>query len=268
MEQAYVDRWLQERQRLRAFHAECIAQGVIPLQPGPITDSAAEQYGQVQVLRDEIRANAGPAPAYDVRHEADVIGDLLFADGGGKNKHSISRTASGETSDKVGRRPYPFGPMATAARLTPNPRSTAATQHEQQSRTSAEASASTGIPSIVASTPQLKVPTPATHVDDNVQAAILVYHGSYAPMHVGHRECIHTALRFLALRNVFIEKAIVGFTTAKYVQDKTPDGALADVQHRYRIASQVLSTGSDPISPITLDPREHSSAYACAQHLH
>eukprot|EP00971_Amphidinium_carterae_P300370 5967916-Amphidinium_carterae.2 len=100
---------------------------------------------------------------------------------------------------------------------------------------------------------------------DEVLAAILVYHGSYAPMHLGHRECLLTALRFLAMHNVFIEKAIVGFTTPKYVQDKTSDGDFADTQLRFRIATEVLSPDVGSVHPIVIDPKAYTSAYACAQ---
>eukprot|EP00971_Amphidinium_carterae_P352082 6492416-Amphidinium_carterae.2 len=231
LEHTFVVRWMQERDRLRALRAAQVVPRDPPPHPGPVADSEIAQDEQLPALRSALRAHAGPAPAIAERHEADFIGDLLFADGGGKAVQS-SPCHSSTTQGDSARRPYPFGPHAEVS-----------SNLQQQ------------VPSETSAAPR----------QDDVIAAILVYHGSYAPMHLGHRECLLTALRFLALKNVYIERAIVGFTTAKYVQDKTSDGDFSDVQLRFRIATEVLSSDVDSVHPITIDPAAYTSAYACAQ---
>eukprot|EP00971_Amphidinium_carterae_P245436 4873667-Amphidinium_carterae.2 len=231
LQDVHVARWIQERNRLRILRAAGVVPGATSPLPEPVIDGEIVQNAQLQTLRAELLAHAGPVPALAERQEADYIGDLLFAEGGGKSAQSSLRSP-GAAQSVAERRPYPFGPHAEAVPSTPQ-------------QASADASVARGT--------------------DEVLAAILVYHGSYAPMHLGHRECLLTALRFLALHNVFIEKAIVGFTTPKYVQDKTSDGDFADTQLRFRIATEVVSPDVGSVHPIVIDPKAYTSAYACAQ---
>eukprot|EP00971_Amphidinium_carterae_P075262 1487433-Amphidinium_carterae.1 len=202
IERAYVENWMQERQLRRLAQLERAALGTVRPHPGPVTDDEAARYGQVHELRRGLRANAAPLPAYDIRLEADLIGDLQFAAGGGKTSGS---------SGTIGHQP--------------SRDSTTRTGHE-----------------------------------DSFIKAVLTYHGSFAPFHTGHRECITRALQFLAINNVYVEKAVIGFTAAAQVSRKNSDVAFADVALRYQIAKIVIDSGDRPVSPISIDQREHTAS--------
>eukprot|EP00971_Amphidinium_carterae_P350834 6491765-Amphidinium_carterae.2 len=271
MERSFVDNWQRERHRIRAERAEQLAAGLRRAHPGPVTDDAASSYGPVCRLRTERRANAAPVQAYDERLEADLIGDLLFAEGGGKNTrfslsdvvplrelrallsavdgaprllstlgvvHGGGGTSSGKGSSSAGRRPYPF---ATTV----------------QSRAGAAANTGDGV-----MTPPREGPPAADDVPP--PTFVLVYHGSFAPMHAGHRECIHTALRFLVRQGVYIKRAVIGFTLPDYVLKKTLDSAFSDLSIRVAVAKEVLATGAPLISPIELDCVGQQTSFALA----
>eukprot|EP00971_Amphidinium_carterae_P228365 4529471-Amphidinium_carterae.1 len=155
-----------------------------------------------------------------------LLDDDQLLVGGGKPSGSKGCSASSG-------RPYPFGPLGSAAQ----PPAQDAVQGNQRQ---------------------------AINVADNIPAVTLVYHGSFAPLHTGHKEAIHCALRFLALRGVYVTNAVLGFTTADYVTNKTQDSKFASLQVRAEIARLMLAEGDEPVSPITLDAREFSSATALA----
>eukprot|EP00971_Amphidinium_carterae_P214261 4252062-Amphidinium_carterae.2 len=79
MERGYVQQWMLDRQ----LRLQQLAQAEAPREVvGPVPDAAAAAYGPVHELRAGLRALAAPLPAYELRREADMIGDDLYAGGG------------------------------------------------------------------------------------------------------------------------------------------------------------------------------------------
>eukprot|EP00971_Amphidinium_carterae_P220114 4369539-Amphidinium_carterae.1 len=152
--------------------------------------------------------------------------------------HGGGGASSGKGPSSTARRPYPF---ATTVQST------------------AVATADT-----VAGEMPLSQRQPPAIGDVPPPTFVLVYHGSFAPMHAGHRECIHTALRFLAQQGMAIKRAVIGFTLPEYVERKTLDSAFSDLGIRVAIAKEVLATGSPPILPIELDCIGQQTSFALA----
>eukprot|EP00971_Amphidinium_carterae_P063145 1249602-Amphidinium_carterae.1 len=52
--------------------------------------------------------------------------------------------------------------------------------------------------------------------------AVLIFHGSFAPFHLGHRSALATAVRFLLDHSVCLKKAVIACTTEKQLARKVP----------------------------------------------
>eukprot|EP00971_Amphidinium_carterae_P283684 5631873-Amphidinium_carterae.1 len=50
----------------------------------------------------------------------------------------------------------------------------------------------------------------------------LIYHGSFGPFHVGHREGLREALAHVASHGGRVNRAIIGFTTQRQYEKKVP----------------------------------------------
>eukprot|EP00971_Amphidinium_carterae_P316035 6281851-Amphidinium_carterae.1 len=96
------------------------------------------------------------------------------------------------------------------------------------------------------------------------QSTVLVYHGSFAPMHVGHLECLRVAQQFLREQGINVQFTVMGFTTEEYVINKTSDQDFANINIRYAIAREVLAHGAQMPSPVHLDSFAYSAATALA----
>eukprot|EP00971_Amphidinium_carterae_P210273 4172049-Amphidinium_carterae.1 len=99
-------------------------------------------------------------------------------------------------------------------------------------------------------------------------AVVLVYHGTFAPLHIGHVECLGRAIAHLKKNQVDVTKAVVGFTTANQVGDKAPGTGLAEVQVRANIARDVLSLANFSGVAVEVDGHEYAKAseLAAAHH--
>eukprot|EP00971_Amphidinium_carterae_P187181 3715180-Amphidinium_carterae.1 len=214
------------------FRLTGIPREMVPRSPDDLFDLLESQSDEV--------SPPSPLPSHEVRERRFVmlLPDGMFLVGGGKSSGGQS-TGSGSAS--MSRRPYPFGQFAAPVPVLHLSSPDAAQGSQQQNATDT-----------VAQT-------------DVIPAVTLLYHGSFAPFHTGHKEAIHCALRFLAMRGVYVTKAVLGFTTEDYVRSKTLDTKFADLQVRVEITRIMLADGDPPVSPITLDARAFPSATAFAQ---
>eukprot|EP00971_Amphidinium_carterae_P135781 2690222-Amphidinium_carterae.1 len=89
--------------------------------------------------------------------------------------------------------------------------------------------------------------------DGGLKPITLIYHGSFAPMHTGHREAIMRAHQFLKAHGYVAQRTILGFTTTKHVGEKTEDKAFAQIQQREAIARAVVAEGDPFTLPVILD---------------
>eukprot|EP00971_Amphidinium_carterae_P331489 6465056-Amphidinium_carterae.2 len=157
------------------------------------------------------------------------------------------RRASGAPEDCFrqggAKRPYPFGPAASSAVLT------------DQAVDNAEAPESADFDDTATTVPSRHVRkiTPKSTV-------VLIYHGSFAPLHIGHVECLGRALKHLKANHVKVIKTVLGFTTAKQVGDKAPGSGLTDIQVRTKIAKDVLSLANMDGATVQVDGHEYSKA--------
>eukprot|EP00971_Amphidinium_carterae_P347512 6489570-Amphidinium_carterae.7 len=99
-------------------------------------------------------------------------------------------------------------------------------------------------------------------------AVVLVYHGTFAPMHIGHVECLGRAIAHLKKNHVDVTKAVVGFTTAHQVGDKAPGTGLTDVRVRTNVARDLLSLANLGSLAVEVDGHEYAKAseLAAAHH--
>eukprot|EP00971_Amphidinium_carterae_P259922 5157185-Amphidinium_carterae.1 len=112
-----------------------------------------------------------------------------------------------------------------------------------------------------------KVPRPGQQGSPKTKV-VLVYHGSFAPLHIGHVECLVRALALLKKHHVTVAKVVVGFTTAKQVGEKAPGSGLTDIQVRTNVAKDVLSLANLGEANVTVDGHEYGKAseLAAAHH--
>eukprot|EP00971_Amphidinium_carterae_P341220 6479916-Amphidinium_carterae.1 len=111
----------------------------------------------------------------------------------------------------------------------------------------------TGGPAVVAGGPAVVHPP-----------VILTYHGSFAPMHTGHRECIARALVFLKAQGVVVQQAVLGFTSETHVAKKSVDCDFAPVKTRIDIAREVLKDGEPMEQEVVVDNEALGSSMALA----
>eukprot|EP00971_Amphidinium_carterae_P352218 6492492-Amphidinium_carterae.1 len=93
---------------------------------------------------------------------------------------------------------------------------------------------------------------------------IMTYHGSFAPMHVGHRECLASAIQHLKHYHVVVRRVIMGFTSMDQASWKTTDSAFSSVKTRVAIARQVLQDGEGTDPLVEVDEAEHSTSMSLA----
>eukprot|EP00971_Amphidinium_carterae_P008141 160997-Amphidinium_carterae.1 len=160
---------------------------------------------------------------------------------------TMMRRASGAPEDcfRHGgvRRPYPFGPLASFA----EPADQGAGSVEAPEVADHDEAAST-------------VPLRHTKKMATKSTVVLIYHGSFAPLHIGHIECLGRALKHLRTNRVNVIKTVLGFTTAKQVGDKAPGSGLTDIQVRAKIAKDVLSFANMDGATVQVDEHEYSKA--------
>eukprot|EP00971_Amphidinium_carterae_P341472 6480274-Amphidinium_carterae.3 len=77
-------------------------------------------------------------------------------------------------------------------------------------------------------------------LSDENKAITVVFHGSFAPFHAGHRAGLMEAITFLLNRGINIAKVVVGFTLEDYILKKHEDMQFASVLLRGKIIRQFL----------------------------
>eukprot|EP00971_Amphidinium_carterae_P346317 6487691-Amphidinium_carterae.1 len=94
---------------------------------------------------------------------------------------------------------------------------------------------------------------------------VLIYHGSFGPFHVGHREGLRAALAHIAAYGGKVRRAIVGFTTQRQFEKKVPTSAFACVEDRVNIALTVIAEGQKAVFPVAVDRESYATSSAMAQ---
>eukprot|EP00971_Amphidinium_carterae_P085624 1694412-Amphidinium_carterae.1 len=94
---------------------------------------------------------------------------------------------------------------------------------------------------------------------------VLIYHGTFGPFHTGHRECIKTAVSFLAGYDIKVVKVIIGFTAQRQSEKKVPGCCFANVMDRANIALTVMAEGAPIGPPIMVDRMERPTSSKLAE---
>eukprot|EP00971_Amphidinium_carterae_P188255 3736793-Amphidinium_carterae.1 len=95
--------------------------------------------------------------------------------------------------------------------------------------------------------------------DDPPPQLMLVYHGSFCPLHPGHVATYQSAARFLTKRGMQIVKIIIGFTTVKQVRRKVGETNMESDELRASIAKKVLQDLAVKNEKVVVDARAASS---------
>eukprot|EP00971_Amphidinium_carterae_P125141 2479569-Amphidinium_carterae.2 len=88
----------------------------------------------------------------------------------------------------------------------------------------------------------------------------LVYHGSFAPFHRGHRACLATAIKFLQEHEVTVVKAVVGCTLPAYLEQKIDVSGFEDAVLRSKIICAVLGEVEALGAPVVVDEHPHRTS--------
>eukprot|EP00971_Amphidinium_carterae_P136140 2697599-Amphidinium_carterae.1 len=200
-----------------------------PALPHPLIEEAYMREALVAPFRAYIRQHAMQAVEYDNPLDDVGIGGYDFVEGGCAIR-SLAMNPVVLVCGGAPKRPYPFGP--------------------QFARLQAQAASATDVAEI--ERPPGSMPT------------VLTYHGSFAPFHEGHRECLVAAIRHLRLHRVHLTKVAVGFTTEQHIAQKTPDVKFSPVGIRASIVREMIQ-GVDDLKEVIVDDCTHTASEGLAQ---
>eukprot|EP00971_Amphidinium_carterae_P261620 5190162-Amphidinium_carterae.1 len=82
----------------------------------------------------------------------------------------------------------------------------------------------------------------------------LVFHGSFAPFHLGHYHTALSAVRFFEHRNVKVDSVHIGFTTDKQLRRKLGENPFTKEDYRPSVARSVLKDMGDRIMQVDANP--------------
>eukprot|EP00971_Amphidinium_carterae_P240813 4780686-Amphidinium_carterae.1 len=90
----------------------------------------------------------------------------------------------------------------------------------------------------------------------------IVFHGSFAPFHMGHYRTACSAVEFFAARNVIVDTVLIGFTTERQLRRKLGETVFLCSDSRARVARAVLRDVGDDIMFVDANPVGSSTELA------
>eukprot|EP00971_Amphidinium_carterae_P102404 2027360-Amphidinium_carterae.3 len=92
---------------------------------------------------------------------------------------------------------------------------------------------------------------------DVLTTVTIIYHGSFAPFHIGHRACVDTAIQYLTENEVVVTQVIIGCTLPEYLRSKVEASGFEDASLRVRVIRAVLADGPPLSVPVIVSDQPH-----------